>query len=448
MLLLRESYREKMTYRVGLHTLGCKVSQYETEAMGEEFVRRGFVRVPFEETADVYVINTCTVTAESDRKSRQMIRRAVRQNPDAVVMVVGCFSETSPEEAMRIPGVRYVAGSEGKMRVPQRALELLKEQEEGKSLSPMCEKLPLVGAVFEPMRVDTAPRTRAYVKIEDGCECRCTYCAIPGARGNVRSKRPEDVLEEVEGLCRQGTEEVVLTGIETASYGAEFAGFRLIDLLEMLEEKSSVSRIRLGSLTPEVMREDFVRRIGQLSKIAPHFHLSVQSGSDAVLAGMKRRYRAAFALEAMERLRAALPRVEFTTDMMVGFPGETEENFEETLAFSEKAAFLAMHVFAYSKRKGTPAALYPNQVPEDVKRERSSRLIALGERMRQKRLLAMIERKEPLHVLFEARHGNRFYGHSDEFAEVALETGEDLHGRFLTVMPKREENGILLCTTL
>lgn len=437
-----------MAYRVGLHTLGCKVSQYETEAMAEAFVRLGFERVPFEEKADVYVINTCTVTAESDRKSRQMIRRAARRNPGAVVMVVGCFSETSPEEAMRIPGVSYVAGSEGKMRVPARALSLLKERADGAAPSLHCERLPLAGAAFEPMTVETAPRTRAYVKIEDGCECRCTYCAIPGARGHVRSKPPQDVLAEVEGLCRQGTEEVVLTGIETASYGAELAGFRLIDLLEMLEEKSTVSRIRLGSLTPEVVRDDFVGRIGKLSKIAPHFHLSVQSGSDAVLAGMKRRYRAAFALEAMEKLRAAMPRVEFTTDMMVGFPGETEANFEETLAFSEKAAFLAMHVFAYSPRKGTPAALYPDQVPEAIKHERSARLIALAGRMRRERLCAMVARGTPLHVLFEARHGSRFFGHSDEFAEVALETAEDLHGRFLPVLPVKEENGILLCTTL
>lgn len=437
-----------MAYRVGLHTLGCKVSQYETEAIAEEFVRRGFDRVDFEQVADVYVINTCTVTAESDRKSRQMIRRAVRQNPDAVVMVVGCYSETSPDEALAIPGVSYVAGSEGKMRVPERAEQLLNERAGGGILTPSLDRLPLDGAGFEPMQVQTAPRprTRAYVKIEDGCECRCTYCAIPGARGAVRSKPATAVLEEIAGLCSQGVEEVVLTGIETASYGMDLDAFRLIDLLELLEEKSPVSRIRLGSLTPEMMRPDTVKRLGQLKKLTPHFHLSMQSGSDAVLRGMKRRYNTQFALSALESLRCAVPRVEFTTDMMVGFPGETEQHFEETLAFSAKADFLAMHVFAYSKRKGTPAAEFECQVSEQVKHERSARLIALATELRQGRLARMIKAQKPLHVLFETQQNGMYYGHSDEFAEVALVFEGDLHGRFMNVLPIRQENGVLIAT--
>ncbi|MCQ2385574.1 MAG: MiaB/RimO family radical SAM methylthiotransferase [Clostridia bacterium] len=298
--------------RVGLCTLGCKVAQYETEAMTEAFVRNGFAVGNFEEKCDVYVINTCTVTAESDRKSRQMIRRAVRQNPDALVMVTGCYAQTSPEKIASIDGVSYVIGSEGKMRIPQKALELTARQS-----SCIIDLLPLANSGFEPMTVQGAPRTRAYVKIEDGCECRCTYCAIPGARGHVRSKAPGDVINEVNGLARGGVLEVVLTGIETASYGVDLDGYRLADLLEDLEVKSDISRIRLGSLTPELMKPDFVERIRHLTKLVPHFHLSMQSGADAVLRNMKRRYNAEQALSALSRLRDAIPGAQFTTDKMV-----------------------------------------------------------------------------------------------------------------------------------
>ena len=418
-------------FTVGLATLGCKVSQYETEAVGEAFEAQGFRIVDFSACADVYVINTCTVTAESDRKSRQMIRRAIRTNPDAVVMVMGCYSQTSAEEVAAIEGVSYVSGTNGKLLLPSAALALLRER----NPSVMLCVTPLDGAPFEAMSVYRAPRTRAYVKIEDGCECRCTYCAIPGARGLVRSKRPEDVLAEVETLAKGGTKEVVLTGIETASYGADLDGFRLIDLLEMLDEKSSLSRIRLGSLTPEIMREDFVSRLSKLKKIVPHFHLSMQSGSDSVLRGMKRRYNTKMALDALKRLREAMPHVCFTTDMMVGFPGEREEHFLETLAFTERASFLDMHIFAYSRRKGTPAAEYPEQVPEPVKKDRSARLMSLAAKLREENLARLVSRGEPLTVLFETEEDGVWHGHSDEFAPVSVRAAKDLHGTLALVHP-------------
>ena len=431
-------------FTVALATLGCKVSQYETEAVGEAFEREGFRIVDFTDKADVYVINTCTVTAESDRKSRQMIRRVIRLNPDAVVMVVGCYAQTSADEIACIEGVSYVSGTNGKMLLPKEAMVLLKE----KTAEPRVCVTSLEGAPFEEMSVFRAPRTRAYVKIEDGCECRCTYCAIPGARGNVRSKDPLAVLAEVEALAKGGTQEVVLTGIETASYGADLDNYRLIDLLEMLDEKCSLSRIRLGSLTPEVMREDFVERISRLKKLVPHFHLSMQSGSDSVLRGMKRRYNTRMAADALQRLRRAIPSVQFTTDMMVGFPGETEEHFEETMAFTEEARFLDMHVFAYSRRKGTLAAAYADQIPEPIKKERSARLIALAARLREEALLAIIERGEPLSVLLETEENGVWHGHSDEFAPVAVHADASLHGALVRCMPKRLSDGEIVAELL
>jgi len=428
---------------VALYTLGCKVSQYETEAIAEGFEARSFRVVSFAEKADVYVINTCTVTAESDRKSRQIIRRAYKANPDAVIMVTGCYSQVSPNEVSRLPGVLYVGGTDRKMKLPEAAEKLLAEMEHGIRPSLVCDRASLIDTVFEGMTVKHAPRTRAYVKIEDGCECRCAYCAIPGARGNVRSKMPEDVLREVCALVAGGTKEIVLTGIEIASYGADFDGFRLIDLLELLDKECTGVRFRLGSITPEIMREDFVFRLARLKSVVPHFHISMQSGSDAVLRAMKRRYTADMALAALARLRAAIEGVRFTTDMMTGFPGEGEKEFSETLAFTEKAGFLDMHVFAYSKRKNTPAADYPDQVEESVKKERSAKLIALAERLRDQNLDDMIAKSVPLSVLFETRDGDEMHGHSAEFAEVRVKTDEDLHGALRRVLPKRKENGIL-----
>ena len=433
---------------VALYTLGCKVAQYETEAIAEGFEALGFRVVPFESIADVYVINTCTVTAESDRKSRQVIRRAVKRNSSAIVMVTGCYSQTSSDEVLRIAGVSYVGGTERKMRLPAEAEVLLAKRRAGVDFPPVCDSTPLDGVSFERMSVKHAPRTRAYVKIEDGCECRCAYCAIPGARGDVRSKSGEDVLAEVKALAEGGTREIVLTGIEIASYGADLDGFRLIDLLEMLDAANTGVRFRLGSITPEIMREEFVLRLSRLASIVPHFHISMQSGSDAVLRGMRRRYTSEMALSALECLRRHIPGVRFTTDMMTGFPGEGEREFAETMAFTEKANFLDMHIFAYSRRKNTPAATYPDQVEESVKKERSAKLIALASKLRERNLEELIRKGQPLSVLFETREGVYMIGHSAEYAEVYAVTDEALHGEIRRVMPLRTENGILYGTLI
>lgn len=425
---------------VGILPLGCKVSQYECEAIGESFEREGFVLRPFSEVCDVYIINTCTVTAESDHKSRKAIRRAIKKNPEALVMVSGCYSQTSPSEVAKIEGVGAVIGNHDKMSLSRIARDILC----GKQTKPYISTTNIDEAPFEPMCITRAPRTRAYVKIEDGCECRCSYCAIPGARGRVRSKAPEDVIREVEALAARGTAEVVLTGIETASYGADFDnGYRLIDLLEALDRRRSCRRIRLGSLSPEGMREDFVKRLSALSIVVPHFHLSMQSGSDGVLRGMRRRYSRDMALAALSRLRESIPDVQFTTDMMVGFPGEGEREFLETLDFVKQARFLDMHVFAYSQRKNTPAATYPDQVSEEEKHRRSAILIAQKNRIRDEILDGLVAKGAPLSAVVETVRGGIATAHADNFAELRFAAGGCLHGEVRLVRPLSHADGVI-----
>ena len=270
-------------YRVGLYTLGCKVSQYETEAVGEEFERLGFSVCRDDVPCDVYVINTCTVTAESDRKSRQLVRRLIKKNPEAAVAVMGCYSQRAPLDVAKISGVSVVVGTENKMTVPGICLDILKEREVGKTPKQYVSTTDVTKAEFEKMSITRAPRTRAYVKIEDGCEAKCTYCAISGARGRVRSKPKDEVIREVETLYRGGCLEIVLTGIETGSYGRDFSEkYTLADLISELDERGSCERIRLGSLAPELVNHDFVMRVKDKKIFAPHFHLSLQSGSSRV----------------------------------------------------------------------------------------------------------------------------------------------------------------------
>lgn len=425
--------------RVGFYTLGCKVSQYETEAVAECFESRGYEIADFSEPNDIYVINTCTVTAEADRKSRQIIRRARRSNPDALVLVCGCYSQRSADEVAAIDGVDAVIGSAGKMELVDIAERLLEDRK------PIVDVSDIDKEPFEKMSVTRGPRTRVYVKIEDGCECRCTYCAIPSARGPVRSKAREDVISEVEALSANGIKEIVLTGIETGSYGQDFDnGYRLADLIAELDSRHSAERIRLGSLAPELVGAGFVDKIKGLSILAPHFHLSIQSGSDNVLRGMKRRYNRAMALENIERIRKNVKGATFTTDIMVGFPGETDEDFRDTVDFVRRAEFLDAHVFAYSKRKNTPAESYPNQVPERTKRARSEELIQVVAQVRKNTLEHIVQSVEELSVIFEERRGGRWYGHSASFAEVMVESGEELHGEIKNVIPLGLENNIII----
>lgn len=426
---------------IGLYTLGCKVSQYETEAIGEAFEREGFEIRPFDTPCDAYVINTCTVTAESDRKSRQIVRRAIAKNPSAVVAVVGCYSQRAPEEILRIDGVSVVIGTDKKLDVVPRVIELLGRAER----RPYCQVGSLDEVGFEPMTVTRAPRTRAYVKIEDGCESKCTYCAISPARGRVRSKLPKDVIAEVEALYRNGTEEIVLTGIETGSYGKDFDfDYDLGDLIVELDRRGSCGRIRLGSLAPELIGKAFVDKVKDAKILAPHFHLSIQSGSDNVLRGMKRRYSRAMALNNVRYIKENIPAATFTTDLMVGFPGESEEDFLETVSFTREVGFIDAHVFAYSKRAGTPAATYDGQIPESVKKERSARLIAIKNEVRDSVLDGIVTLGNAISVILETYDGGYYMAHSDTFAEVKVAGPEGLCGEMVSVIPLSHQDGIIL----
>ena len=418
-----------------VYTLGCKVSQYESEAILEEAVRRGFT--PVAEGADVAVINTCTVTAEGDRKCRQLIRRLVRQSPETKIMVCGCYSQVSPESVAAIDGVAYVCGTQNKLRTVERALELL----DGKAI-PKIEVTPLAGADFESMRILHAPRTRAYIKIEDGCDNRCAYCKIPDARGHVRSKKIADVVAEARALTDAGVREVVLTGIETASFGAD-TGESLCDLLDAVDGIDGIERIRLGSLEPTLMRPAFLDRIAKVGKLTPHFHLSMQSGSSRTLAAMRRKYNAETAWRNIENTRAALPDVQFTTDFIVGFPGETDEDFAETMEFARRVGFLATHVFKYSKRAGTPAAKMPDQIPEEVKHARSQALIALSAESTAHCLAEILAAHPTETVLFEQKIGGLWSGHTAAFAEVRAASDADLHGELRKVRLDKIEDGYI-----
>lgn len=427
-------------YTVALYTLGCKVSQYETEAVAEAFADSGFTVCDFDSAADVYVINTCTVTEESDRKSRQFIRRAIRKNPDAMVIVMGCYSERAAEDIAKIPGVGAVIGTDGKMR----AVALAKGLLSGEITAPRIAVLPLLESGFERMSVRGAPRTRAYVKIEDGCDSKCTYCAIKEARGRVRSKPVLDVIREVEALAKSGIREVVLTGIEVAAYGKDFGeDFGLCELLFELDRRHSCGRIRLGSLAPELIGESFANAVSGLSILVPHFHVSLQSGSDSVLAAMKRRYNSSRALENIKRLKSLIPDAEFTADIMVGFPTESEDDFEQTKAFVKKAELLDAHVFTFSRRKGTPAYDMVGQIPEDVKRDRTRRMIAAKNEVRDATLDRIVNSGRLLPSIFESLDGDVYIAHADTFAEVRCTSNHDVRGKLLYVKPMSHKDGVI-----
>jgi threonylcarbamoyladenosine tRNA methylthiotransferase MtaB len=416
-------------YTVGIYTLGCKVNQYESEAIAERIEELGHRVLPTPHDCDACIINTCTVTSESDRKVRQTVRRAMNQNPRAIILVTGCLAQTDPEHISAIPGVDYISGNSNKLHVADVALKLLSE---GKKLSnPIIDRAAPDANGFEKMSIRRFDRTRAYIKIQDGCESHCTYCIIPTARGKIRSKDPESVLCEVRRLTELGCREVVLTGIETASYGKDLKTCDLAEILKRVSEIPNIGRVRLGSLDPSLIKQEFVDRIAPLAPLAPHFHLSMQSGSDGVLRRMKRKYNRQMALEAMQRLRAAMPDVQFTTDMIVGFPQETDEEFEETLDFVRQARFLMIHAFPYSKRAGTPAAEMDGQVPPAVKQERMRRLTDLQNEIQGEILSGFIGTE--VSVLFETYERGSVYGHTPNFVEVVCPSDHAMPAETRTV---------------
>ncbi len=442
MCIMGENLKISKDKTVGIYTLGCKVNQYESQAIAELFEREGFTVLSCDQICAVYVINTCTVTAESDRKARQFIRRAISKNSDAYILVTGCFAQRSPQAVGEIEGVDYICGSANKTSVLQAALGLMAQGK--KNDSPQYAVRSLEGADFEKMSITHFERTRAYVKIEDGCENRCAYCAIPSARGRVRSKAPDDVIAEVERLVAGGCREIVLTGIETASYGRDLDGVTFADLLCKVDAIEGIGRVRLGSLDPSLMRGDFVKKIAGLRSLAPHFHLSLQSGSDRILSAMKRKYNSQMMLQNIENIKKHISGVRLTTDVIVGFPGETEEDFLDTLEMAEKIRFLDIHVFTYSKREGTVAAALPCQIPEQVKKERSARLSDRQKEIKNELLSELAERGKAVDVLFETYENGVATGHTAAFEEFAVKSDHPLSGEIYSVLPQRVENGVCI----
>lgn len=417
--------------KAALHNLGCKVNAYETEAMQHLLEEAGYEIVPFTQKADVYVINTCSVTNMADRKSRQMLHKAKKNNPDSIVVATGCYVQTSEKEVLNDLSVDIVIGNDRK-----HDLVRLLEEYSLDSVNDTVDDINDGKHDFEELFIDqTKEHTRAFIKVQDGCNQFCSYCIIPYARGRVRSRRFENVIAEVERLAANGFKEVVLTGIHLSSYGVDFEeATGLLELIQAVNAVNGIERIRLGSLEPKIVTEHFASELSKLDKICPHFHLSLQSGCDATLKRMNRKYTTKEYERGCELLRKYFVHPAITTDVIVGFPGETEEEFEQTKAYLEHIHFYEMHIFKYSKRKGTRAAVMPDQIDEQIKAVRSEKLIALGHDMSKEFRKFYIGKNEE--VLFEEKAviGDKeyFVGYTKEYVKVAKKTDENLENQIVS----------------
>ena len=424
--------------KAALHNLGCKVNAYETEAMQELLEQNGYEIVPFQEGADIYIINTCTVTNMADRKSRQMIHRAKKMNPDAIVVAAGCYVQAQENSDKIDECIDIVIGNNKKQNLIEILEEYEQKRKEADGVFVQQEVIDINHTKeYEELHLTkTAEHTRAYIKVQDGCNQFCTYCIIPYMRGRVRSRRKEEVVEEVSALAANGYKEVVLTGIHLSSYGVDFEEKEtLLSLIQAVHAIEGIERIRLGSLEPRIITEEFTSALSALPKICPHFHLSLQSGCEETLKRMNRRYSAEEYFEKCMLLRKYFENPALTTDIIVGFPGETEEEFEESRAFVEKVNFYETHIFKYSKRQGTKAAVMPNQVPEPEKTKRSNTLLALDERNRKAYEEQFAGKETEILVEEQMEKDGKTYwiGHTKEYIRLAILSDENLSGRLLRV---------------
>lgn len=418
--------------------LGCKVNQYESEAIAELFAEKGYEIVGIDEEADVYVINTCTVTNFGDKKSRQLIRKVKRQNENAIVAVVGCYAQTAPKELMEIAGVNLVIGTKDRAQI----VEMVEQYDRANGVENHVSDI-MKERVFEPLSIQKlANRTRAYLKIQDGCSQYCSYCIIPYARGPIRSREPQEVVAEVKRLAENGFKEVVLTGIHVASYGKDRRDTSLLDILKQVHEVEGIERIRFSSIEPNVVTEEFAQTMATLPKVCDHFHLSLQSGCDKTLKEMNRKYDTEKYRQAAATLRKYLPKVALTTDIIVGFPGETEEDFRESYAFAEEIGFAKIHVFPYSPKRGTPAAARKDQLLNAVKVERSHTLIQLSDKMAAEFLADAVG--TDAEVLYERAVGDGIYeGHTTNYMKVHGRSEVDLTNRICKTHITRAEGEML-----
>jgi threonylcarbamoyladenosine tRNA methylthiotransferase MtaB len=417
---------------VAFHTLGCKVNHYETEAIWQLFQNEGYEKVEFEARSDVYVINTCTVTNTGDKKSRQVIRRAIRKNPDAVICVTGCYAQTSPAEIMAIPGVDIVVGTQDRVKMLEYIEEFKRVREPINGVGNIMKS-----RVYEELDVPAfTDRTRASLKIQEGCNNFCTFCIIPWARGLMRSRDPQEVIKQATQLVTAGYKEIVLTGIHTGGYGEDLKDYSLARLLEDLEQVEGLKRIRISSIEASQLTDEVINVIDRSEKVVRHLHIPLQSGSNTVLKRMRRKYTMEFFGERLDRLKEALPGLAVTSDVIVGFPGETEEEFQETYDFILKHKFSELHVFPYSKRTGTPAARMDNQIDEDLKNERVHRLIELSNQLAKE--YASNFEGEVLEVIPEERDKDNkdsglFIGYSDNYLKVKFPATEEMIGKLVKV---------------
>ena len=430
--------------KVSFYTLGCKVNQYETNAMAQKFKEAGYEIVDMnDDISDICIVNTCTVTNMSDRKSRHSLRRVKEKNPSAVIVAVGCYAQVAKNDLEKMPEIDIVLGNEEKANIVQYVEKFIDSQDENKLIE--IEDISSKKEFEDMGQITYTEKTRAFIKVQDGCNQFCSYCIIPYARGRVRSRNAESIIKEITQIAQNGIKEVVITGIHVASYGRDFGNENgLIELLEKINEIEGIKRIRLGSLEPKIITEEFMQRLSKLEKICHHFHLSLQSGCDETLKRMNRKYTTAQVIEIIERLRRYYDDVMLTTDIIVGFPGETEEEFETTYQFLKEVKLYKMHVFQYSPRKGTRAAVMPNQVDGNIKEERSKKLIELSNE-NQKEYNEDLIGKE-VEVLFEDKEvedGKPYFrGHTQNYILLKYRTDENLENTLKII--KVEQNGPVL----
>ncbi|MGM9944140.1 MAG: tRNA (N(6)-L-threonylcarbamoyladenosine(37)-C(2))-methylthiotransferase MtaB [Lysinibacillus sp.] len=418
---------------VAFHTLGCKVNHYETEAIWQLFKEQGYERNEFEQQADVYVINTCTVTNTGDKKSRQVIRRAIRQNPDAVICVTGCYAQTSPAEIMAIPGVDIVVGTQDRHKM----LGLIDQYREQRQPINAVRNI-MKNRVYEELDVPTfTDRTRASLKIQEGCNNFCTFCIIPWARGLMRSRDPQEVIRQAQQLVDAGYLEIVLTGIHTGGYGQDFKDYNLAQLLRDLEAQvKGLKRLRISSIEASQLTDEVIEVLQNSNIVVNHLHIPIQSGSDTVLKRMRRKYTMDLFSERLRKLEQALPDLAVTSDVIVGFPGETEEEFMETYNFIRDHKFSELHVFPFSKRTGTPAARMEDQVDEEIKNERVHRLIALNDQLAKEyasRFEGEVLEVIPEERFKESENDNLYVGYTANYLKVLFEASEDMVGKLVKV---------------
>lgn len=415
--------------KVAFYTLGCKVNQYETNGMIQQFKGNGYDIVEFEEKSDIYIINTCTVTNMSDKKSRQMIRRTKELNKDAIVVAVGCYAQVGKEKLEEIKEIDLILGTNEKKDIIEYIENYMKENKKIESISDVMKQIEFV----DFGTVDYTEKTRAVIKIQDGCDRFCSYCIIPYARGRVRSRKPDSIIDEINTIAKKGIKEVVITGIHIASYGKDFKEeYKLIDLLEDINKINGIERIRLGSIEPTLIKENFVNRLVKLEKICDHFHLSLQSACNETLQRMNRKYTIEEFIECTELLRKNYKNVSLTTDIIVGFPGETDDEFNITYSNLEKIKFYKMHVFKYSPRKGTKAAVMPNQIDGNIKEDRSKKLIEMSNKNEIEKNNSYIGNK--VKVLFEEKDGDFIKGHTTNYMTVKVKSdNEEIENKILEV---------------